>query len=95
MWKSATTATAQPQHQQKQAPQEDDDWETDPNFVNDCSEKDQRWGQQKTNTDDQPKTALDLSQLRQQVVQHSEVAAKKNWESLNGKDIKTSYGVKK
>ncbi|KAI9351293.1 hypothetical protein BDR26DRAFT_850818 [Obelidium mucronatum] len=27
---------------------DDDDWDTDPDFVNDVSEKDQRWGNQKT-----------------------------------------------
>lgn len=26
------------------SPTNDDDWETDPNFVNDVSEQEQRWG---------------------------------------------------
>lgn len=39
MWK----ATAGHQIVQDQD-QEDDDWETDPDFVNDVSEQEQRWG---------------------------------------------------
>ena len=39
MWKA--TAGLQLQNA---APAEDDDWETDPDFVNDVSEQEQRWG---------------------------------------------------
>lgn len=39
MWKaSAGHQLAAPQDQ------EDDDWETDPDFVNDVTEQEQRWG---------------------------------------------------
>jgi len=39
MWKASAG------HQINQAPQaDDDDWDTDPNFVNDITEEEQRWG---------------------------------------------------
>lgn len=37
MWKASTDVTAP-------APAEVDDWETDPDFVNDVTEHEQRWG---------------------------------------------------
>lgn len=37
MWKAATGVSAP-------EPAEADDWETDPDFVNDVSEQEQRWG---------------------------------------------------
>lgn len=40
MWK----ATAGLQIQNTNTTAEDDDWETDPDFVNDVSEQEQRWG---------------------------------------------------
>ena len=48
MWKATSTL---PEKQKKfecaKPADEDDDW-TDPDFTNDISEKDQRWGKQKT-----------------------------------------------
>lgn len=39
MWKaSAGHQIVLPQHE------EDDDWETDPDFINDVTEQEQRWG---------------------------------------------------
>lgn len=40
MWKAAAGA----QINIKPEPVEDDDWETDPDFVNDVTEEQQRWG---------------------------------------------------
>lgn len=37
MWKAATNVKAP-------EPAEADDWETDPDYVNDVSEQEQRWG---------------------------------------------------
>lgn len=37
MWKASTDVRAP-------APAEADDWETDPDFVNDVTEQEQRWG---------------------------------------------------
>lgn len=67
MWK-ATTTIPQPVVQQTV----DDDWDSDPNFVNNISEKDQRWGNQKT-IEKEPKTeSEDMSILRQKVIQSSD-----------------------
>uniref|UniRef100_A0A170UYF1 Src substrate cortactin-like protein n=1 Tax=Triatoma infestans TaxID=30076 RepID=A0A170UYF1_TRIIF len=38
MWKAAAGAKLEV------LPAEDDDWETDPDFINDVSEEEQRWG---------------------------------------------------
>lgn len=38
MWKASAGRQVQA------AEQEDDDWETDPDFVNDVNEQEQRWG---------------------------------------------------
>ncbi|KAJ3264834.1 hypothetical protein HK104_006386, partial [Borealophlyctis nickersoniae] len=45
MWKSTVGQSTPPSQPQQQ---DDDDWDTDPDFVNNVSEKDQRWGMQKT-----------------------------------------------
>jgi cortactin len=71
----------------------EDDWETDPDFVNSVSEKEQRWGQKPNQ--ETPKTNLNLTELRQQVLLQNEETSKKTWETLKGKDVKQSYGVKK
>ena len=43
MWKSTTGHDVKiPKQDQKQ--EDEDSWESDPNFVNSVSEKDQRWG---------------------------------------------------
>ncbi|KAJ3214798.1 hypothetical protein HDU67_001184 [Dinochytrium kinnereticum] len=42
LWQASTTVKA------KKIVHDDDDWDTDPSFVNNISEKDQRWGNQKT-----------------------------------------------
>ncbi|KAF6033786.1 CTTN [Bugula neritina] len=45
---------------------EDDDWETDPDFQNDVSEKEQRWGS-KTVEGSGHQSAIDLKELRGEV----------------------------
>ncbi|KAJ3137007.1 hypothetical protein HK100_001074 [Physocladia obscura] len=54
---------------QRKVQKDDDDWVTDPDFVNDVSEKDQRWGNQKTfkALEEKPEV-VDLKDLRNQVV---------------------------
>ncbi|KAI8820232.1 uncharacterized protein EV422DRAFT_568197 [Fimicolochytrium jonesii] len=91
MWKSATGTEQKPAK-----PSDDDDWDTDPDFVNDVSERDQRWGNQKTiDTQGAPKTELTMDELRKQVIEKNEKAAKDEWIRRNGKDVKESYGVGK
>ncbi|KAJ3403491.1 hypothetical protein HDU80_004100 [Chytriomyces hyalinus] len=56
---------------------DDDDWDTDPDFVNDVSEKDQRWGNQKTLSNvEQIDLNTNMQDLRKQVVNsHNEKLA--------------------
>jgi cortactin len=46
MWKA--TATLDKKQLVHITPSKDEDWDSDPDFVNEISEKDQRWGKQKT-----------------------------------------------
>ncbi|KAJ3311274.1 hypothetical protein HDV04_004183 [Boothiomyces sp. JEL0838] len=73
----------------------DDDWDSDPNFVNNVSEKDQRWGNQKTVEKEIPKEVpKNMADLRTMVVQSNAEASKKNWEQQST-DVKKSYGAVK
>jgi cortactin len=45
MWKATATLD---KNIGKKSINDDDDWDSDPNFSNDVSERDQRWGKQKT-----------------------------------------------
>lgn len=90
MWKSTTgNNISAPTVKSK----DEDDWETDPNYINDVSEKDQRWAPGAKDT--VSSSAVDMNQLTKQVITQNEIDSKKNWEALNGKDIKNSYGVDK
>ncbi|KAI8915558.1 hypothetical protein EDD86DRAFT_196327 [Gorgonomyces haynaldii] len=91
MWKAQATAT-----QKIQLPKQDDDWETDPDFVNDISERDQRFGNQKTIENKQLVIEGDtqMQDLRSAVINKHEVLVKEQWLDQNGKSIKSSYGAK-
>ncbi|TPX55124.1 hypothetical protein PhCBS80983_g05578 [Powellomyces hirtus] len=93
MWKSTTGhQVTHPVGQQK----DDEDWDTDPDFVNDVDEKNQRWGNQKTvDVDGSAKTDLDMDELRKNVVEKNDQRAKMEWENRNGQSVKESYGVGK
>lgn len=91
MWKSTTGSnTSAP----ATTSNDDDDWETDPNYINDVSEKDQRWAPGAKDASSAG-TAINMAQLTKEVITQNEMESKKNWETLNGKDIKNSYGVDK
>ncbi|XP_040151436.1 src substrate cortactin isoform X1 [Anopheles arabiensis] len=45
---------------------EDDDWETDPDFVNDVSEQEQRWGSKTVEGSGRNAAAIDMQQLREE-----------------------------
>ncbi|XP_061876286.1 hematopoietic lineage cell-specific protein-like isoform X2 [Colius striatus] len=64
-----------------------DDWETDPDFVNDISEKEQRWGA-KTIAGSGRAEHIDIHQLRSKVSEEHEVIKKKELET----GPKASYG---
>ena len=55
MWKATATLDPNAVPATKPAKSEDDEWDSDPSFVNNISEKDQRWGKQKTINDNTPK----------------------------------------
>uniref|UniRef100_A0A1I8ALW0 SH3 domain-containing protein n=1 Tax=Steinernema glaseri TaxID=37863 RepID=A0A1I8ALW0_9BILA len=57
--------------------QDDDDWETDPDFVNDISEKESRWGA-KTVDGSGHQESLNMNDFRKDVLQsHAQITAKK------------------
>ncbi|NXM76018.1 HCLS1 protein, partial [Serilophus lunatus] len=64
-----------------------DDWDTDPDFVNDISEKEQRWGA-KTIEGSGRAGHIDIHQLRSKVSEEHEVIKKKELET----GPKASYG---
>ncbi|KFV73037.1 Hematopoietic lineage cell-specific protein [Dryobates pubescens] len=64
-----------------------DDWDTDPDFVNDLSEKEQRWGA-KTIAGSGRAEHIDIHQLRSKVSEEHEVIKKKELET----GPKASYG---
>ncbi|KAL4717223.1 hypothetical protein ACJJTC_017110 [Scirpophaga incertulas] len=76
MWKAATDV-AMPQ------PAEADDWETDPDFVNDVSDQEQRWGPGGRNVE-----AIDMAKLREEVFAADKEEKKKQYE----KGPKPSFG---
>ncbi|KAJ3321085.1 hypothetical protein HDV06_004643 [Boothiomyces sp. JEL0866] len=92
MWKAtATLDKPVPVVQERN----DDDWDSDPNFVNNVSEKDQRWGNQKTIEKEIPKEIpKNMADLRSMVVQSNAEKSKKNWEQQSA-DVKKSYGAVK
>ncbi|KAF2077750.1 hypothetical protein CYY_000937 [Polysphondylium violaceum] len=55
---------------------EDDDWETDPDYANDISEKDQRWGSKET----QKQELGNMDELRNKVVAQDDRAVKEEYE---------------
>ncbi|NXV24518.1 HCLS1 protein, partial [Cepphus grylle] len=64
-----------------------DDWDTDPDFVNDISEKEQRWGA-KTIAGSGRAEHIDIHQLRNKVSEEHEIIKKKELET----GPKASYG---
>jgi cortactin len=71
MWKA--TATTDNKATKDIKVQDDGDWDSDPDFVNAVSEKEQRWGKQKTiDTTENLVFEGDMAGLRQKVVQTNE-----------------------
>ncbi|XP_053114242.1 hematopoietic lineage cell-specific protein-like isoform X2 [Hemicordylus capensis] len=64
-----------------------DDWDTDPDFVNDISEKEQRWGAKTIEGSGRPEH-IDIHKLRSKVSEEHEVLKKKELEAAP----KASYG---
>jgi len=65
MWKAAAGANVK-SSDVSNGGNADDEWETDPDFVNDVSEQEQRWGA-KTVEGSGHQASMKLDQLREQV----------------------------
>ncbi|XP_008473198.1 src substrate cortactin [Diaphorina citri] len=63
MWKAAAGSGVAP----VVANQDDDDWETDPDFINDVSEQEQRWGSKTIPGSGRTGGTIDMKQLREEV----------------------------
>uniref|UniRef100_A0A0N5BZW2 SH3 domain-containing protein n=1 Tax=Strongyloides papillosus TaxID=174720 RepID=A0A0N5BZW2_STREA len=60
---------------------DEDDWETDPDFVNDISEKESRWGSKTVEGSGRLDT-FDVSKLRDEVVVADEIIKQKQFEAM-------------
>ncbi|XP_013118370.1 hematopoietic lineage cell-specific protein [Stomoxys calcitrans] len=78
MWK----ATAGMQIQNANAA-EDDDWETDPDFVNDVSEQEQRWGSKTIEGSGRTAGAIDMEKLRSETEKADQAKKQKEIEEIN------------
>ncbi|XP_063305246.1 src substrate cortactin-like [Pelobates fuscus] len=83
MWKAAVG------HNVKVAEADGDDWETDPDFVNDVSEEEQRWGAKTIEGSGRPQH-VDISKLRSNVSKEHEHLKKK--ELQDGPQASYGYG---
>ncbi|XP_032894431.1 src substrate cortactin [Amblyraja radiata] len=86
MWKAAAGRTIS-----VSAPDDGDDWDTDPDFVNDLSEKEQRWGA-KTVQGSGHQAHINLQELRENVSQEHKSLKQK--ELADGPKASHGYGGK-
>ncbi|CAG9856611.1 unnamed protein product [Phyllotreta striolata] len=68
---------------------EDDEWETDPDFVNDVDEQQQRWGSATVEGSGRTAGSIDMAQLRKET---EEADAKKKKKELEEGEHNPSYG---
>ncbi|XP_005188232.1 hematopoietic lineage cell-specific protein [Musca domestica] len=78
MWKATTGIQIQNDNTA-----EDDDWETDPDFVNDVSEQEQRWGSKTIEGSGRTAGAIDMEKLRSETEQADQAKKKKELEEIN------------
>ncbi|KAI8120801.1 Src substrate cortactin [Lucilia cuprina] len=78
MWKA--TAGLQIQNT---ADSNDDDWETDPDFVNDVSEQEQRWGAKTIEGSGRTGGAIDMDKLRSETEKADQDKKRKEIEEIN------------
>jgi len=85
MWKAAVGSNIAPSTLSCQ--DDDDDWDTDPNYVNNVTEEEQRWGGKARTAG-----AIDMSALREQTTkEHSELKKKS---TSQGPQASYGYGGK-
>lgn len=82
-WKAAVGTDLKVQSQEP-----DDDWETDPDFVNDVTEEEQRWGSKTVEGSGHVADAVNIAELREQVAKDDAAYKKRVLEELP----KASYG---
>lgn len=58
----------------------DDDWETDPDFINDVSEEEQRWGSKTISGSGRTVSSIDMNKLREEVAASDAIQKKKQLE---------------
>ncbi|XP_055850988.1 src substrate cortactin [Episyrphus balteatus] len=79
MWK----ASAGHQIQNEQSNDNDDDWETDPDFINDVTEQEQRWGSKTIEGSGRTAGSINMQQLREETEKSDQDRKKKEIEELN------------
>ncbi|CAG7786084.1 unnamed protein product, partial [Allacma fusca] len=77
MWKSTVGHVNNP-NILPQVDTENDDWETDPDFVNDVTEEEQRWGSKTIEGSGRTAGAIDMRKLNEEI-QSSDALAKKKF----------------
>ncbi|CAG0916366.1 unnamed protein product [Notodromas monacha] len=91
MWKAAVGVKNAPPVPNNGA-NNDDDWETDPDFINDVSEQEQRWGSKTVQGSGRSIGAIDMEQMRAEVAKDD--AAIKRKQSEAGPQASMGYGGK-
>lgn len=71
MWKASVGIPVQPKVAQ------DDDWETDPDFVNNVTEEEQRWGSKTIEGSGRTAGAIDMAKLREETTKANDIAKEK------------------
>uniref|UniRef100_A0A915PY96 SH3 domain-containing protein n=1 Tax=Setaria digitata TaxID=48799 RepID=A0A915PY96_9BILA len=80
MWRAQVSVKLAQKEMLKQE-EEDDDWDTDPDFVNDVNEKESRWGA-KTVEGSGHQESLSLDQLRREVIKSDNMIKAKKAEEM-------------
>ncbi|XP_073989600.1 cortactin isoform X2 [Rhodnius prolixus] len=70
----------------------DDDWETDPDFINDVSEEEQRWGSRTIDGSGRTAGSIDMKKLREEVAASDAIQKKKQLDE--GPKAAFGYGGK-
>lgn len=71
----------------------DDDWETDPDFINDVSEEEQRWGSRTVDGSGRTAGSIDMQKLREEVTE-SDAKQKQKLLQESGRSPAFGYGGK-
>ncbi|BES94040.1 Cortactin [Nesidiocoris tenuis] len=71
----------------------DDDWETDPDFINDVSEEEQRWGSRTVDGSGRTAGSIDMKKLREEVAEGDAIQKKKQKDEA-GRGPEFGYGGK-